>query len=166
MKNNTLQLQGWTGTQGGFEENVTPLQKYGSIVGSLIGFAIAIWIYFGAKPPETAVWMGLLVGAISLVPLYLGFTVEQRILDTNKRVLQYKSIWGGRILKEVSFDEISEIKGVDLTINGAYQGRYFYYNLSNGNNNPAQPRKISKPIVSKYDQSEFEDSLKKILFEK
>jgi hypothetical protein len=161
---NTNNLPGWKQQSEFYIEQVTPIQKWGYIGLGLVGLILAFLTYQFGQPTESALFMACIIGAMSIFFIYVGYNTEQRFVDTNRRKFIWKGVFSGKILKEISFNEISMIQSVDLTSNGVYQGRYFYYVLKKDNNQAIIRQKISKNIESKVDQRIFEDSINIIIF--
>jgi hypothetical protein len=161
---NTNNLPGWKQQREFYIEQVTPIQKWGFIGLGLVGLILALLTYQFGQPAGSALFMACIIGAMSIFFIYIGYNTEQRFVDTNRRKFIWKSVFSGKVLKEINFNEINMIQSVDLTSNGVYQGRYFYYVLKEGDNQAIVRQKISKNILEKGDQRIFEDSINIIVF--
>lgn len=161
---NTNNLPGWKQQNEVYIEQVTPIQKWGYIGLGIVGLIFAFLVYQFGRPAGSGLFVACIPGVMSIFFIYVGYSAEQRFVNINRRKFIWKSIFSGKILKEISFNDISIIKSVDLTSNGVYQGRYFCYVLKEGNNQVIIRQKISKNILSKVDQKIFEDSINIIVF--
>jgi hypothetical protein len=160
-----LELPTYDLLESKYREKVSFSQKYGFILLGIFLLVCALLILLFKNEGSGAIVMMVALTLVALFFIPVGITNTHRVIDLNQSQISIQSNFGNKQIKSIKFSEISELKSVDLTVNGAYQGRYYYYLLKENNDpNAALKQKLSNPIVSPFDQTLFINNIHAILF--
>jgi hypothetical protein len=160
-----LELPSYDFKASKYFEKVSFMQKYGYIILGLFLLLCALLILLFKNEGSGAIVMMIALGLMGAFFAFAGFTNTHKIIDLKNAQICVQANFGNKLVKQINFSAISEIKSVDLTVNGAYQGRYYYYVLKENNDPQASlKQKLSNPIVSSFDQTTFINNIHTIIF--
>ena len=161
-----LELPGYEFQNNEYTEKISQFQKYGNVLFGIIILSLALLtlIFNYSKGSGTIIFTAILA-IFGFMFLYLGYINTIKIFDISNKKLVYKSVFGNKIIKEFPFSEFNDIKAVDFSKNGVYEGRYFYFILNDlKEQHPGMKQKLNRPIKNSYDYQVFETNIRQIIF--
>jgi hypothetical protein len=163
--NNNL-LPGYELTKNQYHEKVTGFQKYGGIMFGITMLLMSLFFYFRVDEINgMAIFMIVVFAVIGGLGIWIGLSTNKKVINPSEKIITWVSVFSGKIIKTLSFSDIYQIKMIDITTNGVYQGRVFYYLLrANNHKMPHLGQRLSKPIVENYNQTTFEENIHKLIF--
>jgi hypothetical protein len=159
-------LPGFELVESQYHEKVTGFQKYGGIVFGITMLLISLFFYFRVDEINgMAIFMIAIFAIIGGLGIWIGLSTNKKVINPSKKTITWVSAFSGKVISVLPFEAIDQIQKIDLTTNGVYQGRVFYYLLKA--NNPQRPdlgQRLSKPIPEAYNQNFFEKNINELIF--